>query len=734
MKTTYTRDGKGVQAEPNRVNASFDAEPAQNFGRIDLGVIASLLLLALLCNLPVLLFPHWCQFGDSAEIIDNCRKFFGSHHYDWKVLEGYHRPGTHMIQALIWFFSPEKPDGFYWTRFFFYAVTVACTYINCFLMSRSRLIGFVCACFLFCASPIFEVLFTLDKAEVNIGFANSLIVTIFLAMQSRLQNRPSASRLPRHVPTQKGFIVGNQSQAGWTQILLASAAIFFLAIFGMFTKETGRLPLIFLGALTVLTLGAQRIKAFNNAESKPIQSQTIWTVAALISCAIPFVLFRLYVALSSAEGYGQLNFASKFLWRQFKNYAILTPDIVGLNLFCLVGLVAIWLFAGKVVSRNPSMFLSATAFGATGILASAALMAWQGQLVYFWYPIILFLLPATAYVLSTIAGGAANRVRAISGIVMLMLLTLVPSRFVEAQVEFNMDSVVNDVAKEVANRRERYGQMGVPFSGPEFFEIPEMIQGLALCRLNNTPNEYVNEKNVPIKFFNCMITGSKDDEKTKNKYSKFEHLIRARSFKSGLGPSTFSLWRNDGDVGWVENNLQPGDLLLVPNGNLPIGKVAFRGACLFSQDLETQLSQFPQLQLQPEFNVTRDVATLDGRHYSMGWSALRVQSITPVTWNLTSDGWLLDKDYIEVPNSMSGKVLNLTTYQVFPRQLRVRVAGGPWKVVNALGDKSRGTFEIPLKLNSDAGTSRVEFQSDSLLIPAHDPRALMLRVDKVELK
>lgn len=664
---------------------------------------------------PVLFNPHWGLFSDSTQIVENCRIFWSSSDIRWDLVQGYLRPGFHALDLTTWVISPENPLGFYLVRLFFFAVTLQCTYLSCLSLSKSKLIALSVALYWFVIGPTYEVIYTLDKAEMHIGFALSIIVAAIYLGLDKYKTEPQKK------PT------------------ILSIVIFLAALFALLTKETGQLCVMFTAMFAMFLVAANRIGArWKWLGSDALSSSLPYAVASAGACAAAFLTYKTYVAFSTIpQTYGKLILTPSALSAQMQQYFQIIPETLIPLIICLAGIVLLPYLAKSKVQQNVAKYILCICLTITALAGTVALLGWHGQLVYIWYPLMSLILPVMAYLFSTLVDVQSRTKFLAPAMLIIIAVVVAPSRRFDATMQLRIDELTSDLVQQLASMAKQTPTAttaGLLFKSMDSAEIGERIEGLTLSRLDQSYKGHeIDDSKSPMKFFNwaSFHEPKRSKEWAYGEYKYFDSISRDSTYSELPGIDIYKYWILGGNSGWVQGRLTNGMLILMPFGNLPTQYNRYRGASLFNLPVEFQLKATP-FKYDTIYQTIRMVRAPNREKYTLGWRILRVKSLLPITWQFEPDGWLLNGSKVCVPDTLFNHTLAVKSWQRFPDMLKVQ-QGNDTQLVHAQGDFPR-TFAIPLRAQAHEKIGILTLSADKLPKIPGDPRPLMLHVDEVEVK
>ena len=686
---------------------------------------------------PLLLHPHWGMFSDAGQILEECRKFYDAHGMRLDILFDQYRPGFNIVDKLVWLVSPERPFGFYFVRWIVFEATVLLSYLNCFTLSRSRIFSFAFSLFWFTAAATYEVIYTLDKAEIYLAFLFSAILFVCLNVQERLSEKRISAR-----------------DLGRSRLLALC-----LVAYAIFTKQTGMLALGLTAVFATSTFVAHYL--FSSVKPKWLpevqrdvsESQFDWAFRLFKVCLCPCLAFAAFFVIAGGLQfkYGATRTSLSYVLAQVTAYCSIVPELFGLLACCLVGVIAVPIIRKSFFAVHPYRFVYATSFFIAGMVGCVGLSSWVGNLAYIWFPLYALILPASCYFVAALfERGKLSRISCLVGMALVLGL-LVPGRMLEGRLQYKMDELAGELSARLAELAPPSGgkevRMVLPFVDSARTEVGERVEALTLQRLIPHYIQRKAKERTPIRFFNVFGYNAPRDVQRMPAQPAIPIIDScAGDCKDGPGMNVFSYWSDSfilntrwmPNVRWHKDRLKDGDILVMPYGDLTPGISAYRGLALFVEDWRAQLQHMPQIHAKPIFSVEQRIRRTFGLPYTIGWVALRIDKVDPISWPITGDGWLMHGDWIDCAASIEGQNLLLDTHLNFPRSIRTTTTIDGVRVVKTVrATKSTNDmmrFEIPIPRDK-SGDSRVMFlESDDPATATGDPRPLMLHVDRESIQ
>jgi hypothetical protein len=715
-----------------------------------------LLCSSMIVYLPIILFPHWGLFSDAGQIILAGREFWADPWHRFDLIKGYWRPAFHIIDLITYKLFGENPLYFYLLECFMFLCTVTLTYLNCLILSSSRIFSTVFALFLLISTATLEVIYTLDKGEARIAFFLSLALFCYLRQDKKISKLNSSN-----IHYQPGSVR-----------LIPTVIAFISVCLAFFTKETSQVVLVNLIALTLATFllvpESKDLKmGFSEFFKNPRVKLTFFNNLSILFAFLLYKLFFYSTGGNNADNYLKIEYNLPEIYRSIIYYTKLIPDIIFILSFCMLSSLILTVKFIRHLSRNNRLFLSFSALHSLNLTVMAvvyfvALVNFRWKLVYIWFPINIFLLPATCYYFTSIITFFAQK-RSFTnfrkyGTVLLVLvfLSAIPTRLIEAQAIFNLDALKDDLSKSLVNykskQKEKTINIALPFQVAESSEIGERIKFFVLENFFRVTEGRPFKKGDPFRIFNFLDYTPKNinyplssafassPEKTSTNLD--ESLI---SSSSGIQIFTYEmskLWGSAKDVLWTKGMLLPGMYLLVPYGELP-DTLHFRGVGMHQAPVESQLQFMPQVSWEEKMRVERSVFDIFGKKMTMGYKLLEVIDSPPISWNLFTDGWLPRKTELFFDKRLLNSVMTIQglPFDISLKNINIRCNGNLLKNTAFHKTSNQGLYELqidltcPKSIMSSKGLYKIQIDvtaSNTTTTPsAQDPRDLFFLVKKV---
>jgi hypothetical protein len=551
----------------------------------------------------------------------------------------------------MWIVSRDRPGGFFAFRGLIFFATVVCTYYSSYKFSNWRAISGICGVSLLLLTPTFEVIYTLDKGEVYLGCLFSMIMLAYLSVMNRILNGTCSVR--------------------W--YYFASGIIFICSTYAVLIKETGLLLAPFGLLLPICSVIAnQRTKTLPEPENHEqiVKKELLrWACLAGSLCISTSLICKICFMFigPSTTAYGIFSPSADSMLQQLKYFLPVIPDFFILFGFCLFS--SLWMLRRRYELSQAHNLLFATSLTLAGGAGSVALLVWKAPIIYSWYPLFVLLLPAAAYFLGVMTKSKARH-RAIGLIlVTALLVSAVPVRVVQAQIQYHLDSCTQELVRDIAIRTKaskRQESYTLPFPSPGGAELAEELKILTMGELvDNYVEGAWTAKNLPVLFCNFLnyyfppgaqpgADSLSEAQVQKLRYSKSDRYV------AEPGLDKFYLSNSVDGSSWAVDNLRAGDILLIPFGDLPPALATYRGAPLFCTDWKTNIAFSPQAEFKPVFVVTRKLVRAGGHPYTIGWIALAVNSIPKISWSISGAGKLSDGAQIFPAKQLEGHSLVMT--------------------------------------------------------------------------
>jgi hypothetical protein len=120
---------------------------------------------------------------------------------------------------------------------------------------------------------------------------------------------------------------------------------------------------------------------------------------------------------------------------------------------------------------------------------------------------------------------------------------------------------------------------------------------------------------------------------------------------------------------WTVVKVCPGDILLVPFGNVPVNSVPYRGFLCFAKPWQALPETFPQLELKPIMRISKSFKRLNGGETEIGWMAFVVRSAPELSLPLGDYGWFKNAQEIYFGSKYAGHELAFTCEDILVKSL-----------------------------------------------------------------
>ncbi|HEY9681639.1 MAG TPA: hypothetical protein V6C86_08660 [Oculatellaceae cyanobacterium] len=613
-----------------------------------IGFRIALLALTTLVMMPVLLRPHWGMFSDPGQIVDTCHTLF-SHKTTFAELVGVacgdFRPVFHLANFAVWAICPDNPLPYFLLKWACFALTVDLTFQNAFLLSDSRKAAFISAIVWFLAYPTYEVIYTLDKGEIYLGMLFAIVIA------AHLQSLRAARQ---GVFTTRNLFFG-------AIVLIGCLTLTFTKLPGNLVLAYSSLPLV-VTILTPLCTSERRAFSLKALFREPTQKWRLYFFGTCVLASISFVCF--YIA---GEGYkhpyGETSLSLSYLWSQLIAYVQGIPEF-----FACVSLTGGCFAASRnrLVSDDNWQTFEAVMLLLVSFVGALALLSWKSQIAYSYYPLYSFLLPAFACAISS----GESRFRFFPAVIATTFLALLlPARFVDAQQQFQMDSLFLNLSKTIASKSLPFiNSVIVPMNHQASAELGEELEFMTYSFAGKQPPPYdavfrgvaAQKSTAPPRISNVLLNSSGDSHEDLHQLP--EPFFFASNFVETPGFYKLSYIREKKQH-WLVENVLHDDVILIPYGDLRLSKIPYRGLSLFIKPESAKLQSYPSLELEPMFRVEKSVHDLFGRVQKIGWLGMQVTNDCKYSLNLTDNGWLRNPSTVNFAAALQGRCLAVETQQ-----------------------------------------------------------------------
>lgn len=660
-----------------------------------IGFRIALLALATLVMMPVLLRPHWGMFSDPVQILDTCHTAFSHKTTLSKFVHlvcGDFRPVFHLTNFAVWAIWPHSPLPYFLLKWVCFALTVDLTFQNAFLLSDSRKSAFISTTIWFLAYPTYEVIYTLDKGEIYVGMLFAIVIA-----------------------AHQQFVRLKQQEVFTGHHLLLGTIILISCLTLAFTKLPGNLVLIYSGLPLVVILlrshrASEREFSLKTLLREPTHKWQLYFFGTCILASVSFVCF--YIA---GEGYkhpyGETSLSPPFLWSQLISYIAGVPEFFA----CTLLTAGSFVISRKHLDGNVDwQRFEAVMLLLTSIAGALALLTWKSQIAYSYYPLYSFLLPGFAYALKLVESRFRILPQIISTIYVALLL---PARFVDAQEQYQMDSLFFNLSKTTASKSMPFvNSMIFPMNHQAAAELGEELEYMSSYFAGKQPPSYddilrgtvAQQFAIPARVSSLILNSSGDSRKDLHQLP--EAFFFAKTFVETPGYYKLTYLRNQ-DPRWLVENVLHGDILLIPYGDIRLSKIPYRGLSLFTMPESAKLQSYQSLELKPIFRVEKSIHDLFGHVQKIGWLGAQVMQERKYSLRLLDYGWLENPAHVYFDQSLRNRVLSLQTDLSCVSELSMSSQGKSLTIKASPVRSGVFKFEIPLlssgqRLESTNGTQK----------------------------
>jgi hypothetical protein len=636
---------------------------------------------------PVLLHAHWGLFDDPSLILQSSRRLMDNPSTISYILAAQMRMGIFYWVTVLWRLFPENPTGFFATNFVLISSALAMVYCICFKLTRNAKVSALSTATILASPSLFEVIYTLDKQEVYFPFLFSAVVLLHLL----------ASKC-------KPFIL--------PVLALLSA----LCTTGAYlSKETSVILVLFSGALLVSNL------LFAPGKKSDVLMRAGTMFATTIA---PLLILKCVVFPTITDHYVVMTFDIQKLLLKAWQYAKVVPDFFAILLFTMGSGIAFSI--NKKHEKRNEQWSCFAALLLTSLASAAALISFDtfaGVLMYIWLPIYFFLAPCFAYSLENLpkasaTGGLISRI--FIGAFAALLITQIPTRFLQAQFQFSLDAMTSELAQKlsaIASESKESVIGALPTYSVGETEIPEQIETHVRSILQKRYYETKSEKTVGqrftmLNFLSPICENIHAPNDPPNTYKLAEFRGHSLSYTNEC-PDNYVGWTGFQILNgatpfqeWVKRPFGKNDLLIVPYGEVTPDAIQYRGTGIFAHPWKLKLLNFPQLTLEDIGHVERKLTNPIGHRQTMGWRILKVTDAEPVTFETSTDGWLKGSGNVFFKHDQSKPVLEIRSDQPAPQTVNIDKAGKE-SAIHATKDHDATIFAIPLDQNASTGTMQI---------------------------
>lgn len=646
--------------------------------------VTALIGVTILLFSPVLLHAHWGLFDDPSLILQSSRRLMDDPTTISYILAAQMRMGIFYWVTMLWRLFPENPTGYFATNCLLISSALTLLYCIGYKLTRNARISALSSATVLASPSLFEVIYTLDKQEVYFPFLFASVVLLHL-----LASKCKLTILPA--------------------VALLSA---FCATGAYLSKETSIILPLFSGVLLLVNL------IFAN--QKRLQVITRYGVMFAATLA-PLVLLKFAVFPTISDHYVVMTFDAKKLLAKTWQYACVVPDFFLILLYTACS--GVYLACNPGYKKHNDLWCGFVALLFAAFASTAALISFDtfaGVLMYIWLPIYIFLAPCLAFALANLAQGngiskQANRV--FIGAILVLLVSQVPTRFLQAQFQFSLDSMTSELAQKLSaitlDSKEPVVCAMPTYSVGET-EIPEQIETHVRSILQKRYYEIKSEKTSGQKFTmlnylspDCDNVHESGDAPNTYKLAQFRG--KALSYKNEC-PQNYIGWTGFQILNgatpfqeWVKRTYGKQDLLIVPYGEVTPDAILYRGTGIFAHPWKLKLLNFPQLTFEDIGHVERKLTNIMGHRQTMGWRILRVKTAEPVTFGTSTDGWLNGDGKVFYQQNTATPFLRITSSQPVPNALVVTQTDGQPEILKPTTHQNISVLNVPLRSHSATG-------------------------------
>ncbi|MFN8553673.1 MAG: hypothetical protein U0103_19545 [Candidatus Obscuribacterales bacterium] len=651
--------------------------------------IAPLIGITLLFFSPVLLHAHWGLFDDPSLILQSSRRLMDDPSTLSYILAAQMRMGIFYWVTVLWRLFPENPTGFFATNFLLISGALTMLYGICYKLTGNAKVSALSTATVLASPSLFEVIYTLDKQEVYFPFLFSAVVLLHLV---------ASKCKPVLLPL---FAV--------LSALCATAAYL--------SKETSIILALFSGVL----LFANVIFARGN-KREALARHTLMFVATIA----PLLVLKFMVFPTINDKYVVMTFDIHKLLAKAWQYAVVVPDFFAMLTFTTGS--GIYLAFSKKFYKSTESWSGFVALLAAALASAVALISFDtfaGVLMYIWLPIYFFLAPCLAFSVvnlpNTLTAGKQITRGFIAGLV-LLLLSQIPTRVLQAQYQFSFDAMTAELARKlsiIASDSKEPIICAMPTYSVGETEIPEQIETHVRSILQKRYYETKSEKTFGQKFTmlnflspDCSNVHEAGDPP--NTYKLAEFRGHSLSYTNECPPEYVG-WTGFQILNgatpfqqWVKRPFGKNDLLIVPYGEVTPDAIQYRGTGIFAHPWKLKLLNFPQLKLEDVGHVERKLTNPIGHRQTMGWRILKVTEAEPVTFETSTDGWLKNDGKIFYHRDAAKPVLKITSNQPAPQAVTIEPSpSGKAETIVRSKDKDSTVIEIPLTERQERGVLKL---------------------------
>lgn len=651
--------------------------------------IAVLIGVTLLLFLPVLLHAHWGTFDDPSLILQSCRRLIDKPETINYILAAQMRMGIFYWVTLIWRLFPENPTGYFAVNFSLISSALCMLYAICFRLTRNASVSLLSTALVLTSPSLFEVIYTLDKQEVYFPFLFTAVILLHLMA----------------------------IKASPAKLVALAAASMICATGAYLSKETSVILCLVSATLLATNLMFKRDESVKAARRLSVM---------FVATAAPLLFLKFAIFPTISDKYVVMTFDAIKLLNKTWQYALVVPDFFLTLGFTTCG--AIYLLANRTFAKRNEFFCGFLTLLLASLASTAALISFDtfsGVLVYIWLPIYFLLAPCLAFCLNNLpkASPAARKTSTAFAIVLIALLfSQIPTRFLQAQFQFSFDALSSELAQKLSELT-RASSTPVICAMPTYSvgetEIPEQIEtkvrSSLLPRYYETQTENTSGQQFTMLNYlspDCDNALAPGDQPGTFKLANFRG--KSLSFKNQcnadyVGWTGFQILNGATPFQeWVRRPFGENALLIVPYGEVTPDTVLYRGAGIFAHPWQMKTLNFPQFSLEDVGHVERKLTNLLGHRQTMGWRILKIVDAQPVALNTSTDGWLKGDAKVFYRHEEEEPYLNLISKQQTPQALLLKQTDAQDEVIIPRALKEGFIIALPLKSKGSKGTLTVE--------------------------
>ncbi len=614
--------------------------------------VALLVVVTLLLFSPVLLHAHWGLFDDPSLILQSSRRLMDDPSTVSYILAAQMRMGIFYWVTVLWRLFPENPTGFFATNFVLISSALTMLYAICYKLTGNARISALSTATVLASPSLFEVIYTLDKQEVYFPFLFTSVVLLHL-LASKCK--------PTFVP-----------------LLAVLSALAATAAY--LSKETSIILALFSGMLLMTNA------VFTRGNKRGILARDGLMFAATVA---PLLILKFMIFPTITDKYVVMTFDIHKLVGKAWQYAKVVPDFFALLVFTTCSGVA--LAFSKKFYKATEAWSGYVALLTAALASAVALISFDtfaGVLMYIWLPIYFFLAPCVAYSVANLPNAfttGRNIIRVVVAAFVLLFLSQVPTRFLQAQYQFSFDAMTSDLAQKlsaIVSESKEPVICAMPTYSVGETEIPEQIETHVRSILQSRYYEIKSEKTSGQKFTmlnflspDCSNVHEAGDPP--NTYKLAEFRGHSLSYTNECPPDYVG-WTGFQILNgatpfqqWVKRPFGKNDLLIVPYGEVTPDAIQYRGTGIFAHPWSLKLLNFPQLKLEDVGHVERKLTNIIGHRQTMGWRIFKVTEAAPVTFETSTDGWLKPDGKIFFQYDAAKPILKIISKQPAPQAVTI---------------------------------------------------------------